>query len=49
MAVLRDTVAQAHGHGTLAVIDAKCGDIASTAAAYGEAFLGPGSRSAATR
>jgi orotidine-5'-phosphate decarboxylase len=41
MAVLRDTVAQAHGHGTLAIIDAKCGDIASTAAAYGEAFLGP--------
>lgn len=41
MAVLRDTVAQAHGHGTLAIIDAKCGDISSTAAAYGEAFLGP--------
>ena len=43
MAVLRDTVAQAHGHGTLAIIDAKCGDISSTAAAYGEAFLGPAS------
>jgi len=41
MAVLRDTVAQAHSHGTLAIIDAKCGDISSTAAAYGEAFLGP--------
>ena len=41
MAVLRDTVAQAHDHGTLAIIDAKCGDISSTAAAYGEAFLGP--------
>jgi orotidine-5'-phosphate decarboxylase len=41
MAVLRDTVAQAHGHGTLAIIDAKRGDISSTAAAYGEAFLGP--------
>ena len=41
MAVLRDTVAQAHGHGTLAIVDAKCGDISSTAAAYGEAFLGP--------
>jgi orotidine-5'-phosphate decarboxylase len=43
MAVLRDTVAQAHGHGTLAIIDAKCGDISSTAAAYAEAFLGPAS------
>ena len=41
MAVLRDTVAQAHDHGTLAIIDAKCGDISTTAAAYGEAFLGP--------
>lgn len=41
MAVLRDTVAQAHAHGTLAIIDAKCGDISTTAAAYGEAFLGP--------
>lgn len=43
MAVLRDTVAQARSHGTLAIIDAKCGDISSTAAAYGEAFLGPNS------
>jgi orotidine-5'-phosphate decarboxylase len=43
MAVLRDTVAQAQSLGTLAIIDAKCGDIASTAAAYGEAFLGPDS------
>jgi orotidine-5'-phosphate decarboxylase len=43
MAVLRDTVARAHEHGALAIIDAKRGDIASTAAAYGEAFLGPGS------
>ena len=41
MAVLRDTVAQARSHGTLAIIDAKRGDISSTAAAYGEAFLGP--------
>jgi orotidine-5'-phosphate decarboxylase len=41
MAVLRDTVAQAHAHGTLAIIDAKCGDISTTAAAYGEAFIGP--------
>ena len=30
-------------HGTLVIIDAKRGDIASTAAAYGEAFLGPDS------
>lgn len=43
MGVLRDTVAQAHRHGALAIIDAKCGDISSTAIAYGEAFLGPGS------
>src|SRR5688572_23242986 len=43
MEVLRRTVAGIHGHGALAIIDAKCGDIASTAAAYGEAFLGPGS------
>jgi orotidine-5'-phosphate decarboxylase len=43
MTVLRDTVAQAQRHGALALIDAKCGDIASTATAYGEAFLGPGS------
>jgi orotidine-5'-phosphate decarboxylase len=43
MAVLRDTVAGAHSRGALAIIDVKCGDIASTAAAYGEAFLGPAS------
>src|SRR5437868_1043937 len=41
MAVLRDTAAAARSRGTLVIIDAKCGDIASTAAAYGEAFLGP--------
>ena len=43
MEVLRETVAMAHRHGTLVIIDAKRGDIDSTAAAYGEAFLGPGS------
>jgi orotidine-5'-phosphate decarboxylase len=43
MAVLRDTAVQAHSHGTLVIIDAKCGDISSTATAYGEAFLGPAS------
>jgi orotidine-5'-phosphate decarboxylase len=41
--VLRHTVRQAKRHGTLAIIDVKRGDIASTAAAYGEAFLGPDS------
>ncbi|MGC2411300.1 MAG: orotidine-5'-phosphate decarboxylase [Stellaceae bacterium] len=41
MEVLRRTVDTAHGHGTLVIIDAKRGDIDSTAAAYGEAFLGP--------
>ena len=43
MEVLRDTVLQARGLGTLTIIDAKCGDISSTAAAYGQAFLGPDS------
>jgi orotidine-5'-phosphate decarboxylase len=43
MEVLRDTVAQAHAHGALVILDAKRGDIASTATAYGEAFLGPDS------
>jgi orotidine-5'-phosphate decarboxylase len=41
MAVLRRTVEAAHSHGALVIIDAKRGDIASTAASYGEAFLGP--------
>ena len=41
--VLGDTVAAARAHGTLTILDAKRGDIASTAAAYGEAFLGPDS------
>jgi orotidine-5'-phosphate decarboxylase len=41
MEVLRDTVARVKRHGALAIIDAKRGDIASTAVAYGEAFLGP--------
>jgi orotidine-5'-phosphate decarboxylase len=43
MEALRHTVEQAKGHGALVIIDVKRGDIASTAAAYGEAFLGPGS------
>src|SRR5579863_4175546 len=41
MEVLRDTVAAARSQGALVIIDAKRGDIASTAAAYGDAFLGP--------
>ena len=41
MAVLRDTVAAAKARGTLVLIDAKSGDIGSTAVAYGEAYLGP--------
>lgn len=40
MAVLRDTVAAAQRHGALVLIDAKRGDIDSTAVAYGEACLG---------
>jgi orotidine-5'-phosphate decarboxylase len=40
MAVLRDTVARARELGALAIIDGKRGDIASTAAAYGDALLG---------
>jgi orotidine-5'-phosphate decarboxylase len=43
MEILRDTVDQAHAHGALVILDAKRGDIASTATAYGEAFLGPDS------
>ena len=41
MAALRDLVRGAQSHDALVIIDAKSGDIASTAAAYGEAFLGP--------
>lgn len=41
MEVLRRTVDAAHSHGTLVIIDAKRGDIESTAAAYGDAYLGP--------
>jgi orotidine-5'-phosphate decarboxylase len=41
MEVLRQTVEGAKSHGALALIDAKRDDIASTAAAYGDAFLGP--------
>lgn len=43
MAVLRDTVAGARRQGALSIIDIKAGDIASTAAAYGEALVGPDS------
>src|SRR5437764_9297216 len=43
MAVLRDTVAAAQSRGALVIIDAKRGDVDSTAVAYGEAFLGPDS------
>jgi orotidine-5'-phosphate decarboxylase len=41
MAVLRSTVEAARSHGALVIIDVKRGDIDSTAAAYGDAFLGP--------
>src|SRR6266851_2959399 len=41
MAVLRRTVEAARSYGALVIIDAKRGDIDSTAAAYGDAFLGP--------
>ena len=41
MAVLRRTVEAARSHGALVIIDAKRGDMQSTAAAYGDAFLGP--------
>jgi orotidine-5'-phosphate decarboxylase len=41
MEVLRQTVEAAKSHGALAIVDAKRDDIASTAAAYGDAFLGP--------
>jgi len=40
MTVLRRTVEAAQSHGALVIIDVKRGDIDSTAAAYGEAFLG---------
>ncbi|MBV8779099.1 MAG: orotidine-5'-phosphate decarboxylase [Alphaproteobacteria bacterium] len=38
--ILRRTVDRAREYGTLVILDAKRGDIASTATAYGEAFLG---------
>jgi len=41
MAVLRQTVDAARSHGALVIVDAKRGDIESTAAAYADAFLGP--------
>lgn len=40
MEVLRRTVEAARSHGALVIIDAKSGDIGSTATAYGEAYLG---------
>ncbi len=40
LAVLRRTVEAAQSQGALVIIDVKRGDIDSTAAAYGEAFLG---------
>jgi len=40
MEVLRHTIELARSHGALVIVDAKRGDIASTAVAYGEAFLG---------
>jgi orotidine-5'-phosphate decarboxylase len=41
MEVLQQTIEAAKSHGALVIIDAKRGDIGSTASAYGEAFLGP--------
>ncbi len=41
MTVLRRTVDAARSHGALVIIDAKRGDMQSTAVAYGDAFLGP--------
>jgi orotidine-5'-phosphate decarboxylase len=41
MAVLRHTVEAVQSHGALVIIDVKRGDIDSTAAAYGDAYLGP--------
>lgn len=41
MQVLQRTITGIHDAGALAIVDAKCGDIASTAIAYGEAYLGP--------
>jgi orotidine-5'-phosphate decarboxylase len=40
MEVLRQTVEAAQSHGALVIIDAKRGDISTTAAAYADAFLG---------
>src|SRR5437763_11264718 len=41
MEVLRQTVEIAQSRGALVIIDAKRGDISTTAAAYADAFLGP--------
>ena len=39
--ILRQTVEAAQSHGALVIIDAKRGDISTTAAAYADAYLGP--------
>jgi orotidine-5'-phosphate decarboxylase len=39
--ILRRTVEAAQSHGALVIIDAKRGDISTTAAAYADAYLGP--------
>jgi orotidine-5'-phosphate decarboxylase len=39
--ILRQTVEAARSHGALVIIDAKRGDISTTAAAYADAYLGP--------
>ena len=41
MEILRQTVEAAQSHGALVIIDAKRGDISTTAAAYADAYLGP--------
>ena len=41
MEILRQTVEAARSHGALVIIDAKRGDISTTAAAYADAYLGP--------
>jgi orotidine-5'-phosphate decarboxylase len=40
MEILRQTVEAAQSHGALVIIDAKRGDISTTAAAYADAYLG---------
>jgi orotidine-5'-phosphate decarboxylase len=43
MAVLESTIRQLHSAGAIVILDAKRGDIGSTAAAYGQAYLDPSS------